>query len=228
MLTWAVENMFSQSLTTTSNIYGLMTYDFNQSNNITQGLNHITKNSVVQFLLSAYNSWYVLNNYRGLFLYADPAFNYNYNFEQKVNTHLIELSLGVGYGRIIGVKNVVQAYIIAKEIGADLSDDILLKIATTIEKYNNGFYYAKFRDDADIEFYKDIAALTNKPEKALKIEQILSSSLYKTSERFVGWQIKGGVNFTYLDQQNLQNQFGITQYSTAADLIASIAYALPI
>ena len=52
--------------------------------------------------------------------------------------------------------------------------------------------------------------------------------MYKTSERFVGWQIKGGINFTYLDVQNLQNQFNITEYSTAVDLIVSADYALPI
>ena len=223
------EGLFSQSPNVTRKMYGLMTFDFNQLNNINnQGLNSITDSSIVQFLLATSNSWYFLNNNRGLFFFIDPAFYYTYNFKQKVNTHTIDIPFGVGYGRIIGVKNVVQAYIIAREIGADLSDEVLLKIATLIEKYNNGYYYAKFRDDAKIEFYKDIAALTDKPDKAFKIDQILSSSLYKTSQRFVGWQVKAGVNFTYLDVQTLQSQFQSITYSTAEDLIASVEYALPV
>jgi len=230
------EGYLYQTPTVTRRSYGYFQYDYSSTNNITSVLdnqgnfkdqNHYTIASVARLYVISANSFYI-NNYKGFSFYVDPGFDYTYDFKAKLNTHTISLPFGLGYGRVIGVRNVVQSYIIAKEIGADLSNETLLKIAEIIEKYDNDYYYATYKDDAEIEFYKDIANLTNKPEQALKIDQIINSPVYKTSERFVGWQIQLGVNLTYVDLESWQTHYSRINYTTATDLLVSATYALPI
>ena len=119
----------------------------------------------------------------------------------------------------------VQSYVISKELGAHLTDELLLKLAELIEKHDNGFYQAEFRDDSEIQFYKEIAEITRKPEQALKIQQIIDSPIYKTSERFVGWQVKLGINNIYA----VGEVFGVFRADEyTADLFTSFEYALPL
>ncbi len=228
------EILISQSPLTTRKMYGSILYNHNSQKDITRqwsngrykDVEHTTKTSSAVLGLMAYNSWY-LNNERGIFFYGDPGILYTYDISNSKSTSFVDLPLGIGYGRTIGVKSLVQSYIISEEIGAGLSDTVLLELTDIIDRYNDGYFYAKYRDDAKIEYYKEIASVTKKPEAASKIEQILNSPVYKTSERFIGWQVKLGFNLTYLDQQTWEDN-KVTNYSTATDLFFSAEYALPI
>lgn len=133
--------------------------------------------------------------------------------------------IGLGYGRVIGVKNVVQAYIISDELGLSLNDDSLLKLAEIIEKYKNGFYLSKFRDDSEIHFYNDIAEIIGEEGHEAKIDQILNSPIYKTSTRYIGWDFRFGFNNTYVTEDYLDL---ISSSKYVLDFFASIKYALPI
>lgn len=228
------ETYIIQSPMVTRKIYGLMSYKYSSRNNITsqwtpsgyQDKDNIVKSSDAVLAVMGFNSWY-LNNEKGFSFFGDPGILYEYDLENKLSTHTVDLPIGVGYGRIIGVKSLVQAYVIADEIGITKDEDTLLKIADLIDKYNDGLFHAKYRDNAEIEYHKELAALTNKPSETAKIEQITKSQIFKLSERFTGWQIKLGFNLTYLDVQTWE-KYNVKTYTTAYDLFASAEYALPI
>lgn len=176
------------------------------------------ENSISSFSARSFNNFYFKNE-RGIFVYSDIGCGYYYQTPAKEGYHNLEVNGGVGYGRIVQVRSLVQAYVICKEIGADLSDAALLKIAEVIEKNDNG-YYNKFRDNSEIEFYKDIDSLTQKPEQSMKIRQILTSSVYKTSERMSGWKVKLGAEvFT---------GGGDSKSTDLAGIAVGAEYALPI
>ncbi len=182
----------------------------------------------LRLLFNRNANWYFEDN-KGVFIHSGIVINDRFDFRDYNNNTFsssYSIPIGVGYGRIIGVKNVAQSYIIAKEIGADLSDESLLKLAEIIEKFNNDYYRAEYKDDAEIEFYSDLAEITGKPEKALKIKQIISSPIYKTSERFTGWHIKGGVYNNLINGGNLSDGF-FDDINYRLNLFASLRYTLP-
>ena len=229
-----IERYVIQSPMRTRRVLGIFEYNYNSHNNRYKEWNgservyedHIEESSIGILGVMANNSWYY-NNERGISINVDPGLIYEYDLRNSTKTQIIDIPLSAGYGRVIGVKSMVQARIISDEIDAGLSEESIVKLTEIIDQYNGGYYDAIYRDNAEIEYYKAIAELTNKPEQTKKIEQILSSPVYKTSERFIGWQVKGGFNFTYLDEQSWKKENPGIKYSTATDLFASFEYARP-
>ena len=185
--------------------------------------------------VTSLNNWY-LDNEKGMFLFFDPdVYIYNNRNTIKKNDSkqsLFSTSFGVGYGRVINVRYVVQAYIIADELECSLSDEKLHQLAELIEKREEGEYSAKYKEDHEINFYKDVASITGKPEYESKIRQILYSNLYQTSMRETGWLVKLGTRYTY----NERNDFyanpvfpnAHNEIINGADLFSSFSYSLPI
>lgn len=178
-----------------------------------------TENSNSAVFLRALNNFY-FNDEKGLFLYGNFGGRYNYYTPVDKGDRQIALAGGAGYGRIVGVRNIVQAYIISRETGAELDNASLQKLSEVIEKHDND-YYKKYRDSSEIVYYNDINEITKKPEQAKKVEQILSSSLYRTVERMTGYRVKAGFDYNNngVDDQKPMNLSGAT---------VSAEYALPI
>lgn len=181
------------------------------------------------------NSWYTSGE-KEMFLFVNPQVyicNDRNTIAKNDDKHRgVSAEFGAGYGRIVNVKNVVQARIIADELKCNLSDEALLKLAGIIERRENEEYYAKYKDDYETYFYKDIAEITSHPEFESKIRQILYSSLYKTSMRETGWEAKFGMRYTYYET-NYFNSNSIWSYTNhnltkGADLFTSFSYALPV
>lgn len=164
---------------------------------------------------------------RGLFFHLGlNFFDIFLNKPNKILFSFTNAPVGFGYGRVIGVRNVVQAYIISDELGLSLNDDSLLKLAEIIEKYENGFYLSYYRDDSEIQFYDDIAEIIGEEGHAAKIDQILNSPIYKTSTRYIGWDFRFGINNIYATIQDFDASASASEY--VGDLFASVRYALPI
>ncbi len=126
--------------------------------------------------------------YFGPHAFADGVFDYYSHSEADDPVHDLTLNLGAGYGRITYAKPVAQAVAIAEELGGGLSNDKILKIADIIDSYS--LYLARDKDDAYINYINDIAKVAGKPEGAMKIQQILSSAVYKMANRYVGWRAR--------------------------------------
>ncbi|KAA3655993.1 MAG: hypothetical protein DWQ10_16365 [Calditrichaeota bacterium] len=144
----------------------------------------------------------------------------------KVLTTLNNFPLGVGFGRVIGVKNVVQAYIISDELNISMSDEKLLELAEIIEKHSNGFYEAEYRDDSEIKFHNDIAEIAGQHCESTKIDQIMNSSIYKTSSRYVGWDVRFGINNIYGNVINFTAE--TTDEDYISDLYLQFKYTRPL
>ncbi len=155
-----------------------------------------TEISQSYFGINTMNDFY-LGEERGSFISGNFGWNYNYITPSKNFYTVTGISIGGGYGRIVRLRAVVQAYIISKETGADLSDGDILKLTEIIEKWSSG-YYSKYRDDSEIEFYKAIISITKKPEQISKIQQILNSPVYKTTERLDGMKVKARLLVTQI------------------------------
>jgi hypothetical protein len=217
-------NYYKQSPMTSSKISFSSYFDYsnNYSENVFGGqkYNSRTEYSFLNFNIGAANNFY-LQNEKGFFVFIDPSYSLDYDFRAKNNRGSLNLPFGVGYGRIVGVKSMAQAYIIADELGVSLNNEQLNKIAHIIDKDNDGFYFASYRDSSGIQFYKDVTEITGTPGEMIKLAQILGSGLYKVTERFKGWECKLGSSIYYLHNNYWDN-------SAAVDLIASAGYALPI
>jgi hypothetical protein len=186
--------------------------------------------------VSSSNSWYISDE-KGMFLFFDPKLyalnNRNTITKKDEKRRGVSASIGTGLGRIVCIKEIVQARMIADELKCSLSDDALLKLAGIIEKRDNGEYYAKYKDDYEIYFYKDIAEITGHPEYESKIRQILYSGVYKTSMRERGWEAKLGLRNGYYEINNFwpgtgSMAFTDRQITKGTDLFSSFSYALPI
>ncbi len=162
------------------------------------------------------------NDKYGLFGFLTSNINLLYNFKDETNQNSEAVSLGVGYGRIVNVKFVAQAYIINDELDANLSETELFNLAEVLEKKDKGYYSLKYKDNAYVQFYNDISTITKKPQYLGKIIQIISSSIYKTSERAIGYEFKVGTTLSFFDK----NRFG--DFTNTNDIFASIEYAYPI
>ena len=136
-----------------------------------------TNSEFIGILSTKSNTNRYFEDKKGIFLNFGFSLFHLYHSTDKSKNNAYIIPVGLGYGRIVGVRNVVQAYVISKETGAELSTEKLLELAVLIEKHNNGFYRAEFRDDSDIHLYKDILELIGSPEIALKIKQIIASPI---------------------------------------------------
>jgi hypothetical protein len=224
------EQSLNQSPMSTRKTNASLNYNYDKVSYVSDYSNRSNETSTGQISIKIKNDWY-LNNERGFSIFAEPGLMYAYNFSEKVNQNLIEATFGGGYGRIIQVQNVVQAYLISDELGYQFSDDKLLQLAEIIEKNNKGYYYSKFKDNSEIEFFKDIAAITGKPENEAKLRQIMFSTLYKTSTRSIGWHYKLGINYLHrnITHTNYGYYFSYPEGENAdTDLFTSFTYALPL
>jgi|GEM_PF-1600812 len=223
-------NYIKQSPGIVSKITGSYKYYYNYENYITnyklEKDTNISESSYGILVLNSSNSWY-LNNDKGFFIFADPgiSFSYDFRYEKSINNYAV--GTGAGYGRVVGVRNIVQAYIIADELGISINDDELNKIAHIIDMDNDGYYYSNYRDSSGIKFYQDIAEITGTPGQTMKIYQILSSGLYKTTERYKGWEIRFGPRF-YYENKLARSLLSSDDYSLPVDLVVSARYALPV
>ncbi len=181
----------------------------------------INERSVSDVYLNSFNDFY-LRDEKGLFLFGDLKGAYHFFTPSKTGYSTIEFSSGIGYGRIVNLKSVVQAYIIGRESGIDLSEEAISKLTEIIEKRRDG-YYSKNRDNADIEFYREIDSVVKKPEMTAKIQQVFNSALYQTAERRSGLKFKLGSRYTNEDGENSD-----TKYQNLVDIAASVEYAAPI
>jgi hypothetical protein len=186
--------------------------------------------------VSSSNNWYISDE-KGMFLFFDPML-YTSNDRNTITKDDakgsgVSASLGAGLGRIVSIKEIVQACMIADELKCSLSDEALLKLAEIIEKRESGEYYTRYKDDYEIYFYKDIAEITGHPEYESKISQILYSGVYKTSMREKGWEAKLGLRNGYYEIKNFwpgtgSMAFTDRQIKKGTDLFSSFSYALPI
>jgi len=195
--------------------------------------NSINERINASITVNSSNSWY-LNNEKGMFLFLNPFLYINDNrntyTKDEDKQHTYSGTFGLGMGRIVNVRSVAQAYIISDELKCNLSDEKLIRLAEIIEKADNLEYYYNFKENAEIEMFKEIDALTGKPESESKIRQIFNSAIYQTSIRRIGWRTKLGSRFTYSEQYFYYANInpGYNQIVRGTDLFASADYALPI
>jgi len=129
---------------------------------------------------------WMMDDAKGVFAFVDGDLQYSKTTDFDA-TKSLPLTLGAGYGRVTEAKPVAQAIVILKELGADASNDNVLKLADVIAKWNAGYYIAMYKDDAAIEYYKAIAGVTGKGEDAIKVGRILVGAPYQIADRWVGW-----------------------------------------
>lgn len=220
---------FSQSPMTTTEAYSMANINYNSTTDKTPANKVEDETTTSLLLMSGCRNWY-LNDSRGMFVFLDPAVMYLNDFSNSFYIQAMDAAVGAGFGRVISVRNVAQAYKIVKELELQDSDSLILQIAETLEKNNNGFFAGQYLNDSEIEFYKELAALTGKPAQAMKIQQIINSPFYQTSQRFVGWEIKVGLNNgLYNIGAYTSGYYGKTEeYYYGLDLVAGFRYTLPI
>lgn len=129
---------------------------------------------------------WLMDDARGVFAFGEGTLNYSKKNDVDAVKSL-PLTLGAGYGRVTEERAVAQAVVVLKELGADVSNENILKLAEILRKNSDGYYSKTFKDDANIEYYKDIATVTGKPEDAIKVGRILGGGIYQTSTRWNGW-----------------------------------------
>lgn len=183
--------------------------------------------AILTLFLGGYRDIY-LTHERGLYFHLAMQTMHQYYFNDSTSAHwgIYQVPVGLGYGRVVGVRNVVQAYMIADELGLDLSKEDVHALAEVIEKRENRYFEAKYRDDAEIEFYNRIAAITGQPARAMKVKQIISSPVYKAAQRFTGWQARLVVNNVYAALEDYGRGAYGDDYQAA--LQALVEYGLPV
>ncbi|MBM4167320.1 MAG: hypothetical protein FJ218_10445 [Ignavibacteria bacterium] len=134
---------------------------------------------------------------RGVFAFGNDTLKYSKTTDSAAVKSL-QFTLGAGYGRVTEERAVAQAIVVLKELGADASNENILKLAEIIRKNSDGYYLKTFKDDASIEYYKDIAAITGKAEDAIKVGRILGGGIYQTSTRWNGWWVMASFSDTIL------------------------------
>ena len=215
----------------TINVFDAPSFDYHKAK-----VNGVDRDAVTHFdnLLGLNYQNYFTDDYKGLFGYTDALFIFQSrsdslqrnNGEWATTNTGLPLEVGLGYGRVVGVRNVAQALAISSELNLDLSDAQTLQLAQVIEKNDNGFYYFEYKDDADIEFYKDINRVIGKEANPFKIQQILFSSVYRISEKYVGWEARVGYSNVFLDEGTFM--IAGEDYSSKGSVAASFRYAKPI
>ena len=141
----------------------------------------------------------------GIFGFADGNLSMNGgpNWEAG-NTHGnnpddtgdLNLTVGAGYGRIISARPAAMAAKVAGVLGGDISNDAILEMAGIISK--GEWYSQTYKDDGDVKLFNDLAAASGDPANLAKIMQILDSSVYRTTDRNIGWFVRAGMWNNYM------------------------------
>ena len=150
---------------------------------------------------------YFVNRYfkdsRGLFAFSEGTADVYQNLSKDdLLEESLDLTFGIGYGRIISAKPVAQAIAVSNLINSKLSDEKLLEMADIISKASGGYYTNVYKDDASIEYYNALEEISGKPGTAMKIMQIMSSPVFNISERYVGWFSRLGYNNSFSENGN--------------------------
>jgi len=139
--------------------------------------------------------------------------------------------VGVGYGRVIDVRTLVQAQAMFDVLDRSPSARQLQEVAEVIGR--RGEYAQKYKFDADIYFYKDIAKALGGADTAqvYKIQQVLDSPLYNIGSRYTGWQAGADFDAAMGDFFN-GDAFGVTTRigvgGTYAMMLGSSSVLLPV
>ena len=139
---------------------------------------------------------------KGAFGFADGTFSTSggdtyaagHNEDDSSDLHL---TIGGGFGRVVSAKPVAQAVAIADAIDGDDSDATLLAIASVIGK-GMDFYTQEYKDDAEQQYYNDLAEAAGDPGAAMAIRKVLESPAYNISDRYTGWSVKAGITNNYM------------------------------
>lgn len=157
------------------------------------------------------------NDYTGVQAFSDGAFSVSKLGEADLLNPL-DLTVGVGYGRVTSVRPIARAVALATEIGGDVTNEDIINIANIITRNNDGFYTKKYKSEAKIYYYTELADALNAPNKTMKIQQVMEDPAFSNiSDRKSGWQLRLGLKNTYLLKE-----------TSDANLVASADYAKPL
>jgi hypothetical protein len=134
----------------------------------------------------------------GIFGFADGNLSMNGgpDWEGIDDTGDLGLTVGAGYGRIISARPLAMAAKVAGVLGGDISNDAILEMADIISKYE--WYEQTYKDDKDVELFNDLAAASGDPANLAKIQQIIDSSVYRVTDRNIGWYVRAGMWNNYM------------------------------
>lgn len=121
--------------------------------------------------------------------------------------------VGVGYGRILDVRTLVQAQEMFNILEREASAEDLQRVAELIGRRNE--YFQNYQYDADIHFYEDIAEALGgtTTSETYQIQQVLDSPLYNIGSRYVGWQAGADLDIAVGDlagSEDPEEQDGVT------------------
>jgi len=140
--------------------------------------------------------------------------------EGDENTGDLYLTVGAGFGRVVSAKPVAQAYAIADAIDGDNSDETILAVAAVLGK-GMEYYTNEYKDDADQQFFNDLAEAAGNAGAAMTIRKVLESPAYNISDRSAGWSVKAGLTNNYMAGE------GIDDYADSGYMFAEAKYAMP-
>lgn len=156
----------------------------------------------------------------GVFGFADGTLSMfgGPDYEGVDDTGDLNLTIGAGYGRIISAKPVAQAVAIAGELGGGISNDAILAMAGIISKWNSGWYHNEYKDNAQVQYYNDLANAAGNPGASMKIQQIATSPVYNISDRSTGWFVRAGLWNNYMRAEGDEDK---------GDMKVEAGYAMP-
>ena len=132
----------------------------------------------------------------------------------------LDLTTGIGYGRVTSVRPIARAVALVNELGLNLENEDIINIANIITQNNSGFYTKKYKSEAKIYYYNELAKALNVSDKIMKIQQIMEDPAFSNiSDRKIGWQFRLGT-------QNYYDAF--TEEFTNLNLSANLEFAKPI
>ena len=133
-------------------------------------------------------------------------------------------ALNVGYGRLVNARPLAQAAAMCKAAGQTCDAKKLLEIGEVIGQFQAGYFAAKFKADANVEFYAALLKAIG-GGNAFKMAQILTSPIYNIGNRNVGWQagvrlINGMGDLTLEeDDEETNSSMMVQQYADYAALL---------
>ena len=95
---------------------------------------------------------------------------------------------GLGYGRVVDARTVAQAAAMFRVLEREPSSAELSTVAELLGQ--RGAYALKYKYDADLHFYADLAVALGGADAAetFRVQQVLDSPLYNIGSRLVGWE----------------------------------------
>lgn len=157
---------------------------------------------------------YLTDNYKGFNVGFTISPNQS-STDQETHWRL-PITIGAGFGRVTYARPIAWAIAILRELDIEPTDEKVNKIADILYKSSTNYYSYTYKNDAGIYIYKDLNAVTGKPEMQSKLEQILSYP-YQISPRWVGYQISVGLSKTFVDKKSSPGKYEsyvITGYYT--------------